>query len=441
MRIAVLGPLEVTDDDGATGRGARRQGAPAPGRPGRGRAGRRQHRPHRRGAVERRPAGRRTQVAAGPPGAPAHRPGAGPAAAARPGGTSSVGAAGYALAAGRRTSTPCGSPISPRAAGPGWPPETRPRLRGCSPTALDLWRGEPYGDWPDASVRRCGAAAPGRGPHRCGDRAAGGPARAGPVTPTSSRRPSGCSPRTRCRRSGGGCSSWRCTAPAGRATRSPRSRGRARCSPSSWAPIPDRGCARSRRPSSLRIPRWTSPSRRRAPVRRRTSRPARTRAWPRTKRPTPRCSTAGAGWSPGWWHGSSTRRCWWCRGPAAPGSPPSSGPGSCPRWPRGAPRQRGMACRRGHPGPPAGRRAGGTHRASRRPTAGPARRRPVRGTLGARRGPGGADRLPRHRPRPDRRRDRRPVRRGPARRPRRAAGRARGLHRAGRRRRWCSSHP
>ena len=68
----------------------------------------------------------------------------------------------------------------------------------------------------------------------------------------------------------------------------------------------------------------------------------------------------------------------------------------------------------------------------RAPKAGPACRRPVRGTLGNGRGLRRADRLPRHRPRADRRRDRRAVRGCPARRPRRAAGRARGLRRAGR---------
>ena len=38
-----------------------------------------------------------------------------------------------------------------------------------------------------------------------------------------------------------------------------RSPGREWCSPTSWAPTPDRGCGRSRRPSSPRIPSWTCP--------------------------------------------------------------------------------------------------------------------------------------------------------------------------------------
>ena len=109
MRIAVLGPLEVRTDDGAAGDGAGRQGAPAPGPAGRRVAGRRQHRPHRRDAVEREPSAERAEVTAGPPRAAAQRARARPRHAARPAATSSGAAPATRWRQLPTTSMPCTS--------------------------------------------------------------------------------------------------------------------------------------------------------------------------------------------------------------------------------------------------------------------------------------------------------------------------------------------
>ena len=266
MRIAVLGPLEVSNDDGAPVAVPGRQGAAAPGGAGRGRARRRQHRPHRRcrsGTATGRPPPasrcRSTWCVCAAPSSPTGR-------RARPGRYVVRRGAGYALAAGARTSTPCGSrDLAARG---------RARLAAGDPaeaarlltTALDLWRGEPYGDWPDAPFAdaerrrlaeiRTGAVT----------RAARGPARAGRARRGGRGAASGWWSRTRSSEEW-----WRLLVLAlyrgGRQgdALAALARARARAGRGSSAPIPGRGCARSRRRSSRRTPRWTcTPARRRA---------------------------------------------------------------------------------------------------------------------------------------------------------------------------------
>ena len=148
-----------------------------------------------------------------------------------------------------------------RARGAGLRPDRRPRLHRRSPdrrsggagarpsglrsslrrpngelrAAVDLWRGEPYADWPDApfaDVERrrlaevhAGAVA---GLWRRGSSWAG--------TPRSSPSWNAWSPRTRCARTGGACRCWPSTAPAGRPTPSRPVGASGHCSPTNSAP-------------------------------------------------------------------------------------------------------------------------------------------------------------------------------------------------------------
>ena len=89
---------------------------------------------------------------------------------------------------------------------------------------------------------------------------------------------------------------------------------------SSSVPIRVRGYGRPRRPSSRRTRRWTCPD----PVR--TWRSAPTRASLPTRSSTPRSSTAEAASSTGSSRGWSMRRCSWSRGRVVPASPRWSGP-------------------------------------------------------------------------------------------------------------------
>ena len=174
MRIAVLGPLEVSRDDGAP--------VAVPGAKERlllavlaGVTRRRQHRPPDRGAVERGPAGLRPQVAAGPPRPAAQLAGAGAAAGLHRAGTSSVGAGlraggragGHRRAAPRRPRLPGPGPARQRGRGRGGATAVGRRravagraLRGLAGRTL---RGRPNGgDWPS-----CGPV-PSRGSWRPG---------------------------------------------------------------------------------------------------------------------------------------------------------------------------------------------------------------------------------------------------------------------------------
>ena len=200
-------------------------------------------------------------------------------------------------------------------------------------------------------------------------------------------------------------------------------------------PIPGPGSGRSRRRCSPRTPCWTSPSRRRSGTHPPTSRSAPTRAWPPTRRATPPCSTAGAGWSPGCVGrlvdapllvvsgASGAGKSSLVRAGLVPALAGGALPGSA-EWQAVvvAPGRRPVDALAGLTGD--------------RPPVAPGRAglRPVRGALGARDRPCGARGVPGRGPGSARRRRRRPVRGGRARRPRRPAGRARGLHRAARRR-------
>ena len=181
--------------------------------------------------------------------------------------------------------------------------------------ALDLWRGQPYGDWPDLPFAdaerrrlaevRTGAvtgAAPGRA---CRARGSSEARRSpcGEMPSRLGRRGRAAAAEDPLRRSGGGCSCWRCTAAAVRATRSRRWHGRGACSPSELGADPGprlraMEAAVLAQDPALDAAGGRSPLRR--PLADRTSRPARTRGWPPTRRPTRRCSTAGAASSPGW---------------------------------------------------------------------------------------------------------------------------------------------
>ena len=187
MRIAVLGPLEVLTRRPRAGRRARREGATAP------RGARRRRAP---GVVStdrlvehpvgRRPAGSGAQVAAGPRGAAAQRAGARTGRRGRPAGTSCAAAPGYALAVerdGRSTRCALGD-LAARGRARLASGRRRRTPRDSSRAALDLWRGEPYADWPDAPFAESSDAgwprsAPGRG------RAARGASWRSADTPTS----------------------------------------------------------------------------------------------------------------------------------------------------------------------------------------------------------------------------------------------------------------
>ena len=374
------------------GGGAGRQGAPAPG-----------------------PAGRRRRRASSAPTASSRRCGTGPAGrprgshcrptscgcAARSSPTAPRGSTGryvvrrgtgYALAA-DRTDVDALQIVDLAARGrarlrSGDPP----RRRGCSSTALALWRGEPYGDWPDASFadaerRRLAEVRTG-----AVDRAAGGPAGAG---------------RARRRRRGGssGCVAedplqeewWRllvlalyrggrqgdALAARGAGARGPR-RAAGRASPDPRLRAME--AAVLAQDPALDLPAVAVPARQ--PPAARTSPPARTRGWPPTRRRTPRCSTAGAGWSPAWW---AARRRAAARGVRVErrrqvlARPGRSGPGARRR-------RRCRAARRGRPvvvTPGRGRWTRWRGLTGDRPAerAVAPRLRPVRGAVGARNRP------------------------------------------------------
>ena len=164
MRIAVLGPLEVLSDDGRAGGGAGRQGTAAPGRAGGRRPGRRQHRPHswsRSGTAtrRRRPASRCRRISS------RLRSSLEPD---RPKGSTGR----YVVRRGRAMPWPWTARTSTRCAFGDLAARGRARLAAGDAAeavrrarrALDLWRGEPYADWPDAAVRRRGAPPADRGP-------------------------------------------------------------------------------------------------------------------------------------------------------------------------------------------------------------------------------------------------------------------------------------
>ena len=226
MQIAVLGPLEVTDRRRrSTHRGARRQGALAP---------RRARRRFARGVVstdrivesplERGPAGHRSQVAPGPPGAPAQRLGTRPAAGAPTGRYVVRRGSGYALAAprGRRRVAHRRPRRSwPRPIG-GWGSRRgRPAARRRpSPSGA----AEPFGDWPDPSFaeaerRRLAELRSGALTALLEARLALG--ERAEVAAEAERLPR----EDPLRRTGGGCSCSRCTAAAVRATHSRRQPG------------------------------------------------------------------------------------------------------------------------------------------------------------------------------------------------------------------------
>ena len=257
MRIAVLGPLEVSTDDGRplpVPGGKERLllallAAAAPGvvsadriieslwngdRPASARKSLQVHLVHLRSALE-----------------PDRPPGSSGQYVVRRG-------AGYALA-GRTptTSMPSASATSPPAAVPASPPGIAAEAARLLGTALDLWRGEPYGDWPDAPFAdaerrrlaeiRTGAvtalleARLALGEHADVAAELGAAARRGPAHEEW----------------------WRLLVLAlyrsGRQGDALAAVARARaCSSRSWAPTPDRGCGRSRRPSWPRTRRWTA---------------------------------------------------------------------------------------------------------------------------------------------------------------------------------------
>ena len=230
--------------------------------------------------------------------------------------------------------------------------------------ALDLWRGEPYGDWPDAAFadterRRLAEVRTGAATALLEARLALGEdaevvAGAGAA---ARRRPA----------AGGVVAAARAGAvplAAGRAMRWPPHSAPARAAPRSWAPIPGPRlraieAAVLAQDPALDLPGTARPSparstgRRDLPVQGVGHLPGdRRRAVPRPR----------AGWSPAWWRGWSTPRCWSCRGRAVPASPPSSGPGSSRRWRGRAAGQRRLARRRPDARTAPGRRAGGADR-------------------------------------------------------------------------------
>ena len=129
----------------------------------------------------------------------------------------------------RRTSTRCGSAISPREGGRSWPPGTPTRPARLLGAAVELWRGEPYGDWPDAAFaeaerrRLSGRSAPRPGPTSSapGSWSPAGPRRRG-------RHPIRCAPRQGGPRPRRPSSSWSpgLRRPHPRPTRRPRTRSR-----------------------------------------------------------------------------------------------------------------------------------------------------------------------------------------------------------------------
>ena len=406
MRIAVLGPLEVLTRRTRARRRAGREGTPAPR--GADRRGSRcgQHRPAGRDAVERRPAGLRAQVAAGPCRPAAQLPGAGSAEGLhrpvrRPHGAAVTrwrwtGGTIDALRLGDLAAR--GGPGSP----PGTP-STAARLldRGAgvcgaaSPTRTGRTRRSPRpsaGGWP-----RCG-----RGARR---RTAGGPARSWAGTPTWSPSWSGSVAEEPLREDW-----WRLLMlalyRAGRQADALAAGRRVRALLAEELGDGARaGAARGwRRRSSRRTRRSTC-------VRSRESGragrcPARAGDLPlqgpgrlpgRRTRP---CSTADGGWWPAWWPGSSTRRCSWSPGPAGPGKSSVVRAGLVPALARGAlPGSEAWQPVIVTPGRnPVDVLADLTGESP--PAApGPAGVRPVRGAVGARRRPGGTGRVPRRGPR------------------------------------------
>ena len=119
-------------------------------------------------------------------------------------------------------------------------------------------------------------------------------------------------------------------------------------------------------------------------LRPRWSRAARTRAWPPTRRRTPRCSAAGSRLVAALVAGWSTPRCWWCRGRAGPASPRSSAPGWCRHWPTARCRAARLAAVVVSPGRRPVDTLAELTGESPPEAPGPAGLRPVRGAVGAR---------------------------------------------------------
>ena len=359
MRIAVLGPLEVWSDDGRP--------VAVPGAKERlllallaaAAAGRRQHRPDRRDAVEREPPGERAQVAAGASRAPAQRPRARPP--PRRGGRLRR-PPGHRLRADdgrRRRRCPAGRRAGRARARPARLRASRRRPSGCSRprsvcgagsrTATGRTRRSPTrsgAGWPRCAPARVTALLEAR-------LALGEDAE---VVAEAERLLTDDPLKEewwrllvlalyRCGRQGDAL------AAVARARRGARRATRRRARPT--APRRRGGGAR---PGSRR---WTCL----VPAAPRTSRSARTRAWPPTRRPTPRCSTAAsrarhparraAGRRAAARRVRRERRRQVLAGPGRPG------PGARGRRAAG---QRALARRRRHAGTTAAGRAGGTAR-------------------------------------------------------------------------------
>ena len=369
------------------GGGAGRQGTPAPRRPRGRRARRRQHRPPRRGALERRPAGDRAQVPAGPPRPPAQRPRARPATrldrpVRRPPRAPVTRSADREDIDALRIADLAARGRARLAAG-----DAAEAVRALT-AALDLWRGEPYGDWPDAPFadaerRRLAEVRTGAARRRCSR-----PGSRSGRTPRSLAEPERLLAEDplqeewwrllvlalyRCGRQGDALAAV--AAGSGRARRAAGRRTRAR------------RCARWRPRSSPRTRRWISPSRRPrhapagaagagvVPV----QGPGRLPGGRRAAVPRPRAAGLPPGGAAG--RRAAARR---VRGRAGPASPRWSAPGWSRRWRGGAlPGSESWRPVIVTPGRAPGRRP---RRPDRRPAAGRSRAaglRPVRGALGA----------------------------------------------------------